>query len=135
MHAQSASLSSKRDALAARAKELEAKVAKLEREHCGLREELPTLHGIWVDLETKIEPKRELSQSMARAMWKVMEALEGAVADLRVVPPPLKHTVGELDVTLKLLHRVGEVCTDGPHLRLPLREGGLDGGARIPAEG
>lgn len=69
VHARSATLRSEGDTLAARAKELETKVAELEGERRILREEVQTLRSIRGDLETEIEAERELSQSMAHTMW------------------------------------------------------------------
>lgn len=39
-----------------------------------------------------------------------MEALEGVVVDLGAMPPPRKNTLAKMDMTLRCLHRTGEVC-------------------------
>lgn len=89
---------------------LEARVAKLDGERLSLQEEVRTLRGILADLEMEIQAEQELSHSMALAAWEAMEAFQGAVADLNALPPPRRHIVWEMDISLERLRRAGEVC-------------------------
>lgn len=63
-HVRGKPLSVECEALVDKAKALEARVAKLEGEHCGLQEEVCTLGGSQADLETKVRAERELSHSV-----------------------------------------------------------------------
>lgn len=86
-HTQNEALSGERDSLAVRVKSLEAQVAGLETECTALRSDVQTLRSAWAVLEEKVQTEWELSNSIGLATWEALEALEGAVVQLSVVPP------------------------------------------------
>lgn len=88
---------------------LESRVAELEGERFTLREEVQALHGVRIVLEAEVAVERQLLATVSQVTWEAMESLEGTVTELGAVPPPRKHTLVELDVTLERLHHVGEV--------------------------
>lgn len=111
-HAWSEALSAERKALADKVKALEAWMVELEGERADLQEEVRTLRGV----QGSGQPRDgDSSGAGALALYctgdlGAMETLEGAVVELVAMPPPRRHTVGEMDITHGRLRRVGEVC-------------------------
>lgn len=115
-HTQNEALSGERDSLAVRVKSLEAQVAGLETECTALRSDVQTLRSAWAVLEEKVQTEWELSNSIGLATWEALEALEGAVVQLSVVPPVRHHRPIEIDITLER-----QRCTGRCVCRWPVR--------------
>lgn len=134
-HAQSESLSAEREALADKAKDLEARVVVLEGS--------TTICGCFrANLEIEVWVEWEISHSVAHVAWEAMEAFEGGNGGLRGrggrsqrrASSTVPQRGDGCHPWVSLSHREGvPACRSG--LREPLREGHLDDGLFYPTKG